>query len=100
MSGAVREFDLGRQRMGERTIYLGTRMDDTAGCVGEHGVHTAIFLTEMRLVMLPFFEVVYLHATVTLRGEHEGAFIVESKGRDGSGLRRLPRSWNRGLTQE
>lgn len=41
--------------------------------MSEHGMITAIFLTEMSLLMLALYDIVYLHTIVALRGEEKAA---------------------------
>lgn len=52
-------------------------MNDAAGGMAEHGVVDTILVTEERLVVFSFFDIVYLHGVVTLRCEQLGTFIVE-----------------------
>jgi len=49
-------------------------------------MHTTIFLTEMGFMMLPLFEVIYLHTTITLRGEKETTLVVKAYGSYGGWL--------------
>jgi hypothetical protein len=49
--------------------------------MGEHGMHSTIFLTEKRLMMLSLLNVVNLHTTITFRGEKQTPFIVKIQRR-------------------
>jgi hypothetical protein len=41
--------------------------------MSEHGMITAIFLTEMSLLVLALHDIVYLHTVVAFRGEQKAA---------------------------
>ncbi len=45
--------------------------------MSEHGMVDTILLTEKCLLMLPFFDIVYLHTTVTLGSQKKTTLVVE-----------------------
>lgn len=71
------QIPLHMKQMMRLTIQLRTSMNDTPSRVSKHRMADTIFLTEKRLVMPPFLDIVHLHAIVTFRSEKEAAFIVE-----------------------
>jgi hypothetical protein len=58
-------------------------MNNAAFSVGKHGMATAIFLAQMRLLMLSFNDIVYLHTVVAFRRKEKPPEIIKADGQNG-----------------
>ncbi len=52
-------------------------MDNTTRSMAKHGMVDTIFLTEERLVVFAFLDIVDLHGMITLRSKKLTAFVVK-----------------------